>query len=464
MRASPKALSGVNPAPTGGRSGRRVGLSPRVLVGLYGAAIAAPVVLAWTQGLAPRPWQDLLSSMLAMAGFTMMMVAFVLSGRFQTVSGRIGIDQTMRLHQLSARLLAVPVLIHPFLYATPIGPARPWDTSGSLTLGLDGPSALTGIAAWLLLAALVITAIRRDQLPFRYETWRLTHGLGAWLIALLTLHHVLTAGRYSADPILAGWWIAMVTIASLTLLHTYLVIPLKKRRHGYHVTAVAPIAERTWEVFIRPDRGPALDFEAGQFVWLNLGSGPFGLEEHPFSISSAPAERPDIGFTIKAVGDFTGSLGSLAVGAPAYMDGPYGTLTYRHRAAAGLAFVAGGVGIAPILSMLRQLRAEQDRRPIILVYGNRLESQIVHREELDRLSERLNITVHHVLGEPTPDWKGLAGQLDRAVLAQCLGDRPPADWLYFGCGPPAMIDAMTDALRALRVPAAGIIVERFYYA
>lgn len=449
------------------RRKRRLGLNWPLLMALYGGVIVAPLVIAWIQGLPPRAWQDELSSFVAMAAFATLISAFVLSGRFQTVTGRVGIDFTMRLHQLSARLLTIPLLLHPFLYVTPIGDQRPWDGEGVLTLGLTGWSAITGIAAWILLAALFITAVKRDSLPFRYEAWRLSHGLGAWLIALFGVHHVLVAGRYSADPVLASWWIAMLVIASLTLLHTYVIEPLKQARRPYQLVSVKPLAERTFELSVQPNQAAngadALDFEAGQFVWLKVNTGPFTLEEHPFSISSSPADRPQIDFTIKAVGDFTRALNALPVGAKAFMDGPYGNFSLSERSGRGIAFLAGGVGIAPILSLLRQLCHERDPRPMQLVYGNRLASQIVYRDELDQLPERLDIQIDHVLSEPPDGWQGKTGRLDGRILANCLGESPPKDWLYFVGGPYEMIDSVVADLRKLGVPKAQIVTEKFNY-
>ena len=86
----------------------------------------------------------------------------------------------------------------------------------------------------------------------------------------------------------------------------------------YRVVANRQVADRTWELVVNPEHGAPLDFLAGQFVWLNLGHAPFSLTEHPFSISSAPADRPAIKFTIKHSGDFTNRIGEIPVGERAW--------------------------------------------------------------------------------------------------------------------------------------------------
>ena len=307
------------------------GIHLSMLLLAYVAVASTPLVLAAWQELPPRPFRDDFSSALAMVGFAMLLVEFVLSGRFQWVSGRTGIDIMMRFHQLIARSLTVFILIHPFLYSLPDSSPRPWDTTGQLTLGLTGGSFVTGLLAWLLLPTLVVMAIFRREFSYRYETWRLMHGFGAALIALFTLHHALDGGRYSNAPGLTIFWVVMFLVAISTLLHVYVIRPLIQLRHPYRVVSVKPVALRTWEVVVAPEQGSSINFTAGQFVWLTLGRSPFAVTEHPFSISSCPSDRPYIAFTIKEVGDFTRTIGSLAIGASAHLDGPHGNLVVKEK-------------------------------------------------------------------------------------------------------------------------------------
>jgi predicted ferric reductase len=436
---------------------------PLVLLLIYLAVVLAPLALGALQGLPPRPLWDELATGLGMVAFAILLVEFVLSGRFRTISGHMGMDVTMRLHQLLARLALVFVLLHPFLYRTPFNPPLPWDSTRQLTLGLDMGSLVTGVIAWVGLPAFVIMSILRDQLPYRYESWRLMHGLGAVTIALTVTHHALQAGRYSADPLLAGFWVALLATAFGSLLHTYIIAPLRQTGRPYEVKSVRKIALKTWELTIRPKKGEALRFNAGQFAWFNIGHSPFSLHEHPFSISSAPAVRPEIQFVIKEAGDMTRRLGAVTPGTAAYLDGPHGNLTLKGRRGTGVALIAGGVGVAPLISIARQIDAEGDPRPMILLYGNRVGDQIVYKEELSRLALRQGTQVIHVLSEPPSGWEGMTGQVGRDTIEKVFAFDGAAEWLYLVCGPPAMLDAVEDALIAQGVPARQIVSERFYY-
>ena len=435
-----------------------------ILIAVYLAVTLTPLVLSTLQGRPLRPVWDEISSGLAMTAVAILLVEFVLSGRFKVISARIGMDVTMRLHQLLARTVLVFIVLHPFLYQTPyLTFPLPWDVSRQLTLGLTIGSLASGLIAWVALPVFVLISMFRDQLPYRYETWRLMHGVGAVLIAVMAMHHTLNAGRYSSDPLLAGFWLLLMAAALGSLVYSYLIMPLKEVARPYRVTSVRKIALRTWELTIKAKSGNGLQFEAGQFVWLNLGHSPFSLHENPFSISSTPGCEAGIQFVIKQVGDFTNRIGEVEPGTTAYLDGPHGNLTLKGRSGKGIALIAGGVGVAPLLSIAGQLDKDNDPRPLVLLYGNRLADQIVYDGKLKLLAGKDNRDVRLVLSEPEPGWGGLTGMIDRATLDEVFGFDDAAQWLYLVCGPPAMLDAVENALMARGVPASQIVSERFYY-
>jgi predicted ferric reductase len=438
-------------------------MNPRLLIAVYLVITLLPPGLSWLSDRPPRSVWDELASGAGMLAYAIVLAEFLLSGRFQSVSKRIGMDVTMRFHQLLARTALVLALVHPFLYRAPSKPAYPWDVTRQLTLSDDFSAFSTGLLAWLLLPTLVFLAIGRRHLDYRYETWRLMHGLGAALIAGLLLHHTLHAGRYSQDPILAGVWTGLFAVALASLAFIYLVKPILKRLSPWVVETVRPIGLKTWEVTIAPHGHKGLEYLAGQFVWLNIGHGANSLCENPFSISSAPASGNRLQFIIKELGDFTSSIGQIAPGTPAYVDGPHGNLVVAGRTEPGIALIAGGVGIAPLLGILRQLHLEGDSRPTTLVYGNRTEAQIVCREELETLSHEHGTRIVQALYEPPANWTGHVGMCDAGLLRRIFDSPVSRQWLFVLCGPPAMMDDIEETLIGMGVSADQILSERFKY-
>ncbi|BDG72670.1 ferredoxin reductase family protein [Roseomonas fluvialis] len=428
-----------------------------LLITAYAILVGLPVALGWALVGPARAWPDELSSALALAGFAALLLEFLLSGRFRAVSGGIGIDRTMRWHQMFARVLTLALLVHPFLYTTPTGAQflRPEDATHAGVLGLDSHSLATGAIAWLLLGVLTVTAIGRDALPWRYETWRLMHGLGAALVALLGMRHTLWAGRYSLHPVLTAYWAVLFAAAMLSLVAVYLVRPIRLARRPWRVASVIPAAERTWEVTLEPAGHSGLRFRPGQFAWLRLDRPAWSMREHPFSIASAPAPDGRLTFLVKEAGDFTATIGTLRPGARAFVEGPHGHLVVDDRDAPGLCLIAGGVGIAPLLSILRAKPA----CPVLLVYGNRHAGQIVAQDEL----AAARAEVVQVLQEPPPGWTGETGMVTRDLVRRRCSGAARDGWLFVLCGPPPMMREVRTGLASLGVPAARILEERFVY-
>ncbi|MBE0413850.1 ferredoxin reductase family protein [Yoonia sp.] len=428
------------------------------LITIYGVLLVLPLVLSAVFGGPPRGIWAEIGSGLGMVAFAVILVEFVLSGRFKTVSNQIGMDVTMRVHQAMGRAALGLALVHPFFYGgSPSGGARPWDATRQLTLSTDMMGVGAGVAAYVLLPSFVIFAIYRKQTPQTYERWRLLHGLGAALIAGLLLVHTMIAGRYAAQMPVAWYWYAMTAGAVATLVHVYLLAPLKARKRAWRVQSVTPAAARQWALTLAPDGHDGLDYKAGQFAWLNVGNSVFSLHENPFSIASAPSAGPEISFVIKEFGDFTRTVGQIAPGTRAYVDAPYGTLAIAGRSEPGVALIAGGVGIAPLLGIFLEMRLTHDPRPVRLIYGAATAGDLVAGYELSGDDVTL------VLSDPPDDWPGETGMIDAALLKRVFSQDQCDSWVFLLCGPPQMMDSVEHDLIARGVPARRILSERFDY-
>ena len=435
-----------------------------LLISLYLALALGPLGLSWAQGRAPRsPWDEL-STGLGLLALAMILVEFLLLGRFRAVTRRVGSDVVMRSHQLLARAALVFAVLHPFFYISPLAPAPPWDVGRQTAIVWSWPAIWPGIVAWLLLGGLVAMALGRDISGLRYQHWRLLHGLGAVAVAGFGVLHALRAGRYSGDETLGWLWLAMLVLALAALAQVYAVAPLLRLRRPFRVSAVRKEADRTWSLALAPDFDGRLRYRAGQFAWLNIGHPIFSLDENPFSIASAPSAGPEIQFLIKELGDFTRTVGRIAPGTRAWLEAPHGHLTVNgHADAPGIALIAGGVGLAPLMGILRELAATGDLRSSVLLYGNRHAGQIAFAEELEALARNHGTEVVHILSEPPPGWTGETGMVTPDLLRRQFGTPDRRDWLYVLCGPPPMMRMVEDTLTGLGVPASRILSEQFVY-
>lgn len=140
--------------------------------------------------------------------------------------------------------------------------------------------------------------------------------------------------------------------------------------------------------------------------------------------------------------------------------GPQGGFTLQERGLRPRWFVAGGTGLAPMLSMLRRMAEWQEPQETRLYFGVSLEAELFALDELERLKAELpKLTVVPCVWKPGAGWTGFAGTPVDA-LRRDLADAKTAPDLYL-CGPPALIDAAEAAARDHGVPADHLFSERF---
>jgi len=152
----------------------------------------------------------------------------------------------------------------------------------------------------------------------------------------------------------------------------------------------------------------------------------------------------------------------LPPGSPVWVDGPHGAFTSDIGICEGFVLIAGGVGITPMMSMLRTAADRADPRPYRLLVVARSPEDLLFRAELGSLRHRLDLEVTEVLRRPLHGWDGHTGDLGVSLLAMVLGtvERPDhLDW--FLCGPPGLVDDALAVLDVLDVAPARIRTELF---
>ncbi|WP_409329480.1 ferredoxin reductase family protein [Trujillonella humicola] len=429
-------------------------------LGLYLAVAVVPLVFALL-GPAPRGrdfWTDF-SVGLGFVGLAMLGLQFAVVARSRAVAAPYGIDVVIQFHRQISWVATAFVLAHPaILVAT--DPA-----TAALLNPVGAPwRARAGVLAVVALLALIALTVWKKRLGLRYEWWRLTHGVLATVVVVAALAHIYLVGHYVDTLWKQGLWAATSLAFVGLLVWTRVVRPFRVLRRPWVVDDVVPEGNDVTTVRLRPDGHDGLRFRAGQFAWLTLGGTPYQLEEHPYSFSSS-ADSPDgsVAFTVKAVGDGSGEVARTEVGARAYVDGPYGVFTTERHEGPHVVLVAGGIGITPVMSILRTLADRGDRRPVLLVYANPSADEVIFRDELQELQQRLDLTVVHVLDDPPEGWTGETGLVDADLLRRHL---PPhtSRGHVFVCGPDPMMDAVHEALVGpLGVPSERVVMERFAF-
>jgi predicted ferric reductase len=115
-----------------------------------------------------------------------------------------------------------------------------------------------------------------------------------------------------------------------------------------------------------------------------------------------------------------------------------------------------------MMSMLRTLADRGNDQPLLLIYANNTWEDVIFREELEELKQRLDLTIVPVLGQPPEGWPGETGFVTEEALKRHIpANRNSRD--YFICGPDGMMDAVERALTNLGVSLAYIHSERYNF-
>jgi predicted ferric reductase len=258
----------------------------------------------------------------------------------------------------------------------------------------------------------------------------------------------VAAGQDLNDAAGVALWALIPALALGTWVYAHSIRPRLLARQTFRVHSLTLEAPKVWTVTLEGQPGQIFRFLPGQFQFLRFVGSNVSSEEHPFSIASSPAHAQRIGLTIKACGNFTNLIDRIQVGDRATVHGPFGRFSCDLYPDEGdLVFVAGGVGITPLMSMLRAMRDRRDPRRVILIYASRQLDHILFTLELMAMEsgEYPRLKVIYLLSEPPLWWCGETGRFDAARLDEwCGGLEGKA---FYICCPPQM---NTDVVRALR--------------
>lgn len=452
----------------GGFPGVLLPPSARLILGIILAAVAAGL-LAGAPTIALRahpgvvaeygPTAALLVTIGKICGLlagTLVFLQFALGAKLKALDRVFGLHRLLFAHRVLGVSAALLASLHPLFMFAP--KAR---EIGALRLEILPE--LLGAALLIGLWTAVCTGLWREFLHLRYQVWYRFHRLGMYSAVVLATLHVLNV----TGDLVEGWPLyALFTAFGLYAVFFVWIKGIKPRllkSRMYTVTKVTPAGKDTYAVELSPEHGEIFSYAPGQFAFVTFYSEALPRERHPWTISSTPTRPESLIFTIKCSGDFTASIGKLKPGDTAVVDGPYGLFSYpaHVRDPKGeLVMVAGGVGVTPMLSMLRYMADRDEMRKITLVWSNRTETDILCREELEAIEAKLpNLSIHHVLTRQK-DFQGPTGRLDRAMMKELLSGcgRNAA---VFVCGPPPMMDSVYKVLKGIGFRARSIHTERF---
>lgn len=190
-------------------------------------------------------------------------------------------------------------------------------------------------------------------------------------------------------------------------------------------------------------------FLAGQWLYLHLmKEDGTSAGRAVFSIASAPSESAlslDLG--LKVAGGFTQAASKLMPGDSVGLQGPFGIFTLKDDEEEPLIFFAGGIGITPFRSMVRELWRRGSRRSVVLFYSNREVEEVAYWEEFERMAKEMaSFKPVFILttDDVPPVWAGETRRLDAAMVKAHVPDLSRGSFLM--CGPQGYMEAVKSIL------------------
>jgi len=293
-------------------------------------------------------------------------------------------------------------------------------------------------------------SIHMIRTKMRYEIWYLVHLTIYFGILLSFLHQIKLGGDFIANFWFAAYWYALYILAFAVWAWYRVVRQFALLvKHRFKVLSIEKTATNTYSVVLTGKNLREFDYEAGQYATWRFMTPSLWYEAHPFSFSSSPGMEV-LRFTIKASPDYTKRLMKLKAGSYVMVDGPRGNFTADRAAeTSNTVLIAGGIGITPFLSNIRQLL--HDGKNVLLLYSVRTPEDVAFSDELRQLQ---------AYGLKISFFVDSAGQrITNDVLSRVAHE----DTTIYICGPDGMSKALVKNLKQLGVSSENIVTERFAY-
>jgi predicted ferric reductase len=383
------------------------------------------------------------------------LLGLVLVSRAPWLERRYGMDQMLRAHRWTGFVAAWMMLAH--VLTSTIGLAR--DTGISLWDQIvdyvrNYPYMVGTLIGFGLFMVVVVASMRAARRRLSYEVWWLIH-LTTYAAAALAFGHQTAVGAdFVLDRVAWTYWTLLwSSVAVLIVGYRWIALIAGLVRRRLQVTAVELESPAVVTLVVSGRGLERVRAQAGQFFLVRVLDRRRWWKAHPFSVS-APPDGSSLRFTVKALGDDTTWMQTIAPGTRVAVEGPYGGFLDALPTERKMLFIAGGIGITPFRGLIDDLKNPED---VALLYRNPTPDDAVFRDDLERLSSERGFDLHMSYSRMGEDTDPFApGALLR--MTPDLRERE-----IFIIGSPRLVSAARHGLRLAGVGTQRIHVESFTY-
>lgn len=356
----------------------------------------------------------------------------------------IGLDKIIKFQKKFSYFTAVFVILHPVFFAlsykSPKGFFIPDFAYIPLALGI--------LAFYVFIAIMIASALYKR---ISYKIWQYIHVL-TYVLFFFALYHAKEWG--STKNLLIPYIITLLFIICGIIYRTQYKIRNSKV-NKFIVDSIQHETHDTFTLVLSSEN--KLKFKAGQFCFLRINKNKL-YARHPFTISSAPHENK-LSFTIKIAGRFTKTARDLQTGESVFVDGPFGNFIPNEDK--DMVFIAGGVGITPFMSILKDRVHKNLAQKITLFYGSKTEDDIIFRKDLENMNYDWLQKVYLINNIVNLKMECEQGYIREDLIKKYVKNTTGS--MYYICGPEGMKETAKKVLKEMGVPKSNTFVEDFFW-
>lgn len=385
------------------------------------------------------------SQVLALMGIVLMSLTIVISTRAKFIEKILmGLDKAYGIHQIVGSLAFIFILNHPLLLVIQALPQVKL-TAMYLLPSLNIAYTLGIFALYAMILSFVFIVF--IKLP--YDLWKLTHKLLGLAFLLGSIHSLLIGSDMSTFFPLRIWIGSFIAIGSISVIYSLFFYRIFAPKFSYRVERIEKAVD-VITLYLSPETNKTINFEPGQFVYVEFKNKKIGRELHPFSIASS-SNKEYVQLSAKIVGDYTLKLTQyLEEGNMGLLYGPYGQFAKYSANFKNCIWIAGGIGVTPFLSMLSSESHILSDRTINFYYT-------YSKKEEATFLEQINAYLSSVSHVKFFDWcTKEKNRLSVEVIKSNL-DLNIVDAIFL-CGPLAMMEGLKKQFMQ-----AGIAEQKIFY-
>jgi len=394
------------------------------------------------------------SRFFALTGSYLSIIGLLLIARIPWVENALGHDRLVVWHRKAMPYALYMITLHVLLVALGYAGSEGKVVVHELWVMVTTyPWMLPAFVGFILLILAGITSYKQVRSQIKYETWWVIHLYTYLGVALSFMHQILTGGMFIGHPLNRAYWIGLYVAVLLAIVTWRIALPTyRSLRHNLVISRIENEGPGVVSIYVSGKEISKLRAQGGQFFNWRFLTKDRWHESHPFSLSAAPTDN-ELRFTVKALGDSSQSIEKIPIGTRVIIEGPYGIFT-RDMASqfTHVTLIGGGVGITPLRAIIEEI---PDSTTIDVIYRARDESDLVLKDELDKLASTRGIRVNYLVGPRT------LFPINQFTVKKYAPRFADSD--VYVCGPQTLIDAVVDACKEAGIPKNRIHHEAFLY-